>query len=457
MQVENRPSLLAQLQAKLDETMPNMPPLPPIDAYTDAQPARTHAGGVSLLRASDVVERPIHWLWPGWLARGKLIILAGSAGTGKTTLALGLAATVTTGGRWPDGLMCAGSSNVLVWSSEDDVADTLKPRLMACGADVTRIYFVQGVTDEQGEVLPFDPSRDIPTLNAAVSAIGGASLLIVDPIVSAVAGDMHRANDVRRGLQALVDFAESYNCAVLGITHFAKGSAGSSPQERVIGSQAFGALARTVLVAAKEEDSDTRVLARAKSNISIDEGGVTYTIEPYALESGIETTRVMWGGKIEGTARDILGAVEAPHVDDDDDPIRDVDDALRRLLRDGPVNGKKAKAVMSESGYTEKQIRGARERLDVSTVRDGFGTNMKTFWSLLDKGKTPFVPSELHSCPLPGVGTNGEKGHEWGVDASPEKPEGAQENQKMLTQNSERLQEDLSAFGKTEVFGREVF
>ncbi|MCZ8395885.1 AAA family ATPase [Achromobacter ruhlandii] len=78
--------------------MPDLPPLPPVEAYTDATPSRARVGGVSLVRASDVVERPIHWLWPGWLARGKLIILAGAAGTGKTTLALGLAATVTTGG-----------------------------------------------------------------------------------------------------------------------------------------------------------------------------------------------------------------------------------------------------------------------------------------------------------------------------------------------------------------------
>src|SRR5690606_5018730 len=118
----------------------------------------------------------------------------------------------------------------------------------------------------------------------------------------------------------------------------------------VIGSQAFGAFARTVLVAAKQENEEGRVLARAKSNISIDDGGVTYFIEPHSLESGIQTTRVTWGEKIEGSARDILGAVEVPYTDDDDeDPTRDIDDALRRLLRDGPVVGKKAKSVMSES------------------------------------------------------------------------------------------------------------
>jgi len=409
-----RPSLLAQAQQEVDKSMTNVPPL---EAYTDV-PRR--AASVTLVCASEVKERPIHWLWPGWLARGKLTILAGAAGTGKTTLALGIASTVTTAGRWPDGVACTGRGNVLVWSSEDDPADTLKPRLMACGAEVSRIFFVQAVTDEYGNAMPFDPARDIPTLHEAVQAIGGASMLIVDPIVSAIAGDMHKANDVRRGLQSLVDFAEDHDCAVLGISHFSKGSAGSTPQDRVIGSQAFGALARTVLVAAKPEGEEARVLARAKSNISLDDGGVSYYIEPCSIDGGIETTRVSWGETIDGSAREILGAVEL-HADETEDPTKDIDDALRRLLRDGPVTGKKAKAVMTESGYTEKQIRAARERLQVSIVRDGFGTDMKTFWSLPGSENvtagaiaSPFVPSDIHSCPQKREGTNGYEGHEWG-------------------------------------------
>ena len=165
---------------------PDLPPLLPVESYTDAKPAQRPPSGVSLKCAADVRELPIHWLWDGWIARGKLSILAGSAGTGKTTAALGLAATVTTGGVWPDGVRCVEPGNVLVWSSEDDPGDTLKPRLMACGADVRRVFFVGG-DPMTGEILPFDPARDIPTLNAAVSAIGGASMLIIDSIVSAVA------------------------------------------------------------------------------------------------------------------------------------------------------------------------------------------------------------------------------------------------------------------------------
>ncbi|WP_232467776.1 AAA family ATPase [Bordetella genomosp. 9] len=363
MQVEKRASLLEQAQSQLDRSMPE---LPPIGAYSDI-PRR--AASVTLLCASEVKERPIRWLWPGWLARGKLTILAGAAGTGKTTLALGLASAVTTAARWPDGVACTTRENILVWSSEDDPADTLKPRLMACGADVSRVFFVQAVTDEYGNAMPFDPARDIPTLHDAVKRIGGAAMLMVDPIVSAISGDMHKANDVRRGLQSLVDFAEEHDCAVLGISHFSKGSAGSSPQDRVIGSQAFGALARTVLVAAKQEGDEARVLARAKSNISLDDGGVSYYIEPCSVDGGIETTRVTWGETIDGSAREILGSVEAS--DDESTERADAEQFLRDLLSDGPVPAKTVKAESSDAGYAWATIRRAQKAIGVEAYREG--------------------------------------------------------------------------------------
>ena len=336
---------------------------------------------VNTVSAASIKPVAIRWLWPGWLAKGKLHILAGAGGTGKTTLLLSLIATITTGGRWPDGSRCSEPGNALIWSSEDDLSDTLVPRLTAAGADRSRVHFIKCRVNAQGETDPFDPANDIALLRATASEIGGVSLLMLDPIVSAVKGDMHKANDVRRALQGVVDFAEQNLCAVVGISHFAKGGAGSSPADRVIGSQAFSALARTVLVAAKEERSDMRVLARAKSNIGTDEGGVSYTIEPCDIEDGIETTRVRWGDVIEGSARDILGDAEAcdeERLDDSDNPA----EALRRILSAGPLTGKEAKNLMVGNGYTQKQIRNARENLSVTTARAGFGADTVVTWSL---------------------------------------------------------------------------
>lgn len=336
---------------------------------------------VNAVSAASIKPVAIRWLWPGWLARGKLHILAGAGGTGKTTLLISLIATITTGGRWPDGSRCFEPGNALIWSSEDDPADTLVPRLAAAGADLNRVHIIQGRVNAQGEADPFDPANDIALLRATANEIGGVSLLMLDPIVSAVKGDMHKANDVRRALQGVVDFAEQNLCAVVGISHFAKGGAGSSPADRVIGSQAFSALARTVLVAAKQEGTDMRVLARAKSNIGTDEGGVSYTIEPCDIGGGIEATRVVWGDVIEGSARDILGDAEAcdeERLDDSDNPA----EALRRILSAGPLTGKEAKNLMVGNGYTQKQIRNARENLSVSTARAGFGADTVVTWSL---------------------------------------------------------------------------
>jgi len=193
--------------------------------------------------------------------------LAGAPGTGKTTLALGLGATITVGGRWPDGTR-APVGDVLIWSGEDAPADTLAPRLLATGGDMARVHFVGDV--RQGvEVVPFDPARHFPTLALAASRLPELRLVIVDPIVSAVAGDSHKNAEVRRGLQPLVDFAEQTGCALLGVTHFTKFTQGKEPLERLTGSLGFGAVARIVLGTAKlkDEDGGGRVLVRVKNNL----------------------------------------------------------------------------------------------------------------------------------------------------------------------------------------------
>jgi putative DNA primase/helicase len=162
-------------------------------------------------------------------------------------------------------------------SGEDDPADTLVPRLMAAGADLSLVDFVADVR-QNGKARSFDPARDIEPLRDAIKIAGGASLLIVDPVVSAVAGDSHKNSETRRALQPLVQLASELNAALIGVTHFSKGTGGRDPVERLTGSIAFGALARIVLVAAKNQVSEEgkeaeRILCRAISNIGNDTGG----------------------------------------------------------------------------------------------------------------------------------------------------------------------------------------
>jgi putative DNA primase/helicase len=197
---------------------------------------------------------------------------------------------------------------VLIWSGEDDYTDTLLPRLIAAGADRSRIFFVDG-TRTGGVVRPFDPSTDTRTLKEAIQQIGSVRLIVIDPVSTAVAGDSHKNTEVRRGLQPLVDLATTINAALLGITHLSKGGQGSDPAQRVIGSIAFTAVARVVLVAARvkgEDGADKRILARSKSNIGPDTGGFEYHLAQVEALPGINASRIEWGQAVEGSARDLL-------------------------------------------------------------------------------------------------------------------------------------------------------
>jgi putative DNA primase/helicase len=409
-------SALVDALARAVRIAPPAATVPPAPADRPARPADTRV--VKIRCGADIKPQAITWLWPGWLPAGKLTILAGAAGTGKTTLALALAAVITAGGRWPDGTVSKAKGNVLIWSSEDVADDTLVPRLIASGADLTRCHFIEGIA-QNGESVPFDPSQDIIELHRAVEAMGGVSLLLIDPIVSAVAGDMHKANDVRRSLQAVVDFADAHGCAVIGITHFAKGGAGREPQDRVIGSQAFGALARMVLVTAKEKDSARRVLARAKSNIARDDGGMAYSIEPTSIEGDIETTRAMWDGVIEGTAREILGDVEIDESEDGDSRV-ELKRMLADILRDagGAMPTKTLQAEIRDSGHSWDVAKRLKKELGIESVKMSMGGpwvwrlpqntkpapegSTKSAEEYREKNALPSLPS-LPSAPVPGI------------------------------------------------------
>jgi putative DNA primase/helicase len=326
---------------------------------------------VILLRGCDVTPEPIDWLWHGWLAAGKMHLIGGQPGTGKTTIATALAATVSTGGRWPDGSRAARGS-VVIWSGEDDVADTLIPRLRAAGADMQRVYLLGGIK-AKGERYPFDPATDTALLANALADVPDVRLLVVDPIVSAVAGDSHKNAEVRRGLQPLVDLAQQHRCALLGVTHFTKGTAGREPVERITGSLAFGALARLVMVAAKQEaDGDRparRVLLRAKSNIGPDGGGFVYDLTqgPLPDNPAIESSRAVWGEGVKGTARELLAEAEAH----DDDARDDAPGFLRELLGYGPRPAKDIYREAESAGFSRDAMKRAKRRVGAVAVKSG--------------------------------------------------------------------------------------
>ena len=331
---------------------------------------------LSLLRAADVKSEPVRWLWPGYLARGKLHVLAGPAGTGKTTLALAMAATITRGALWPDGSRAA-SGAVLVWSGEDGIADSLKPRLEANGADTERVYFIHGV--EHGErKRPFDPAMDMPHLREAARRVGNVALLIVDPVVSAVAGDSHKNAEVRRGLQPLVDLAADIGCAAVGVTHFTKGTQGRDPTERVTGSLAFGAFARVVMCTAKSAAPGmSRRLVRSKSNIGPDGGGFEYDLEQVCIQHGppdVFGQRIVWGAQITGAAVDLLGQVETPATAPGNAPALDAAATfLREVLANSPTPVAELKEDARGAGVSWSTVKRAKLQLGVHTTKAAMG------------------------------------------------------------------------------------
>lgn len=344
----------------------------------------TRVPAIRLIRGDQLRLAPVTWLWGGWLARGKFHVVAGAPGTGKTTLALALAATLTRGGRWPDGTP-SQAADVAIWSGEDGLEDTLAPRLLAMGADLRRIHFVDGCTDAGGH-RAFDPAMDADLLNDTFHGLSSPpALLIVDPIVSAVAGDSHQGSVVRRSLQPLVDLAMAHRCAILGISHFSKGTQGRDPTERVTGSHAFGALARVVMVTAKLPNTEHggRLLARAKSNLGTDSGGFRYDLETVELElhPGIHTTRVLWGEALEGSARDLLSLAETPDDDADvEGSNRDVDNFVRDCLADGPLEASAMQREARDAGYSWDQVKRASVRVGVEKQKPSFKSGW--LWTL---------------------------------------------------------------------------
>lgn len=351
--------------------------------------------GVVLLCGSDLKPEPIRWLWHSWLALGKLHLLAGAPGQGKTTIAVAFAATVTSGGRWPDGSRCP-AGNVLIWSGEDDPADTLLPRLMAAGGDRSRVHFVSG-TRIDGELQSFDPARDMGALQAQAEQLGNVRLIVVDPIVSAVTGDSHKNTETRRALQPLVDLATNMDAALVGITHFSKGGQGGDPSQRVLGSVAFTAVARVVLVAAKvqAEDggTDRRILARSKSNIGPDDGGYEYNLEQAEPLPGIQASYVTWGASVKGTARELLSD---PNEQDGEEKNAQTAacDFLKEMLQDCPVCSKDLEVQAKEAGISWRTVRRASETMGIIKKP---AADKRWYWRLPNLSKNSQLVQLVHS------------------------------------------------------------
>lgn len=318
--------------------------------------------------ASSLNVKPVTWLWDGWLPEGMLTILAGQQAQGKTTICMSIAAMISSGGRYPDGEK-AKQGNVLIWSGEDIPEVGLLPKLAAMGANLDHVYFVGDIIKD-GEKHTFQPDKHMDMLLEAIENIGNVKLLIIDPIVSAVGGDDHKNNDVRRALQPIIDTAAISGMSVIGITHYRKGSQDSAAIERVIGSLAYTAAARSVWCVGKLENENgiDNILVRTKASYSQNGGAFKYSIESKHLEKeDIHTTGILWGGYIEGSPDDLLAAP----TNKDEENVSAVDEAkefIIEYLTDVTPSVEFMKDA-KQAGISERTMKRARKALKVKAKK----------------------------------------------------------------------------------------
>jgi putative DNA primase/helicase len=259
--------------------------------FPSQRPQETSAE-VELESFSQVHPEKVRWLWDPRIPLGKLTIFAGDPGKGKSLVTLYVAARLSRGGTFPDGAHCGVGDSIFL-SAEDDAADTIRPRLDAAGADVSRIHRVKAVkvtlSDGGAGESVFSLERDLEKLDDAIGKIPSTQLLVIDP-VSAYMGkiDTHRDAEIRRVLAPLAELASRRGVAVVGIMHLKKGD--TSALLRVSGSIGFVAAARVVWGFGEDPDApEIRVMVAVKNNLAPLGNGLAYRIEATG-----EVPRIAW-------------------------------------------------------------------------------------------------------------------------------------------------------------------
>lgn len=256
---------------------------------------------LKLIQMSEIEAEEVSWLWYPFIPYGKLTIIQGDPGDGKTTMVLNLAAKLTKGETLDEGMDCGEPVNVIYQTAEDGLADTVKPRLESAGADCTRIM----VIDESDKSLSMADERIEEALKTT-----NAKLLILDPIQAYLGGgmDMNRANEARDMTKRLGALAEKYKCAIVLIGHMNK-AGGTKAAYRGIGSIDFYAVARSVLLVGRiEGEPDKRAMVQIKNNLAAFGHSKAFELS----EDGFR-----WIGDYEITADEVLGGI-APKVNKQD-------------------------------------------------------------------------------------------------------------------------------------------
>ena len=338
-------------------------------------------------RGDEITPAPIDWLWPGRIARGTLTVLAGHPGTGKSQVTSAIVATVTRAGQWPVDRTRAPEGSAVILSAEDDAANTIMPRLIAAGADVSRVHIVVAAqligSDGTPALRGVDLGRDIAALEALLESIDDVALIVIDPITAYLGRtDSHVNADVRGLLMPLTQLAELYGAAIIAVTHLRK-SADSEALLAVSGSLGFVAASRaTYLVVKDVADPGRQLCLPVKNNLGPDLPGLAYRIVPSEIPNGIATSRIEWEPEpVTMTANAALVA-RTDHADEQRGERDAAAEWLRDLLGDGPVSTRDVQAEARAAGHSWATIRRAKDVIGVRVQRDGFGKGGAWRWTL---------------------------------------------------------------------------
>ena len=331
------------------------------------------------------------WLSPGRLAAGKLTLLDGDPGLGKSTLLCEFAARLTRGEALPGG-HSGPPRGVILLSAEDDLVDTIRPRIDAAGGDPSRVYAIPTLPQELGAGKLFAIPGHLTALEEIVPRLEVA-LVIVDPLLAFLDRRLNANNDqhVRRAGVALKDFAEHTGVAIVAVRHLNK-SAGSNPLYRGGGSIGLIGAARCgLLLAADPDDPGRRILAASKANLAQPPASLAFRLLPVP---GADVPRVVWEGESSLTAADLL----RPTTNREQaSALNAVRAWLRGRLAAGPRRGSR-RASRSRSRWHQPGLiaPGARDGERSSSARRaaGMATGRGPCPSTMDKVR---IPPFLHT------------------------------------------------------------
>jgi DNA polymerase I-like protein with 3'-5' exonuclease and polymerase domains len=322
------------------------------------------------VNAADVEIEDYDWVWPDRFALKKIGLVVGLPDEGKGLAISDIAARITRGAAWPCNEGQAPLGNVVVLSAEDDIADTIVPRLLAANADLARITILKMMRDTESERM-FSLVTDLPALHQKILEIGNVVMIIIDPVTAYLGVgkvDSFRATDVRAILSPLKDLAEELRVCVLGIMHFNKKIDVTNVLLRISDSLAYGAAARHVYAVINDPDNQRRLFVRGKNNLARhNQKTLAYSIDAREVGTDKRTGNPIHRPYVTWHDEPVdITAVEAMQAASDNKSPSALDTAKRfieTLLSNGPIASKEVHEAAEENGISRATLKRAQRDL----------------------------------------------------------------------------------------------